>query len=166
LEEFRIRPFRESDAVRLFEIESQPEMVRYQDFEARTLESSLAYVQRAMTAEDSVVEFAIVDGLDTLIGRVGAAIDDEVAWLWYSVDPACQGRGIARRAIRELIERLPGSDLRIECDPRNIPSCRVAEALGFLIESEGTIIVKGVEVPSRVYSQTRSEVLHSRLAKD
>lgn len=130
-------------------------MVRYQDFEPRTRESSRAYVAGAIAGGQETprnyYEMAIADAEDRFIGRVGAALDEGVAWLWYAVDPECQGRGIAKRALTLLIPHLKSQILKIECDPRNLASCRVAEGLGFEIESEGTVEVKGQTAPSRVY---------------
>lgn len=153
--DIRLRPFRLEDADRLFEIESQPRMVEFQDFEARTRESSLDYIQRAIAAIDedprSWHEYAIADASDLLIGRVGSWIEEGTAWLWYAVDPARQGQGIARFALTQLLPLLPTATLKLECDPRNVPSCRVAEGLGFEMESESEIIVRSEPAPSRVY---------------
>ena len=154
-----IRPLRAADAARLYAIESQPEMVRYQDFEPRTPESARDYCERAIQAAVAMprtwFEFAVTQGSDELIARVGAAIDGDSAWLWYAVDPEYQGRGIAKATVNLLIEQLPVTTLRIECDPRNLASCRVAEGLGFGIESEGQLLVKGETAPSRVYNRSR-----------
>ena len=162
----RIRPLRASDAARLYAIESQPEMVRYQDFEARTAESARDYCQRAIEAALATprtwFEFAVTQESDELIARVGAGIDGDSAWLWYAVDPEYQGRGIAKAAVTLLIGQLPVTTLRIECDPRNLASCRVAEGLDFRIESEGEVLVNGEQAPSRVYSRSRIVQVHSR----
>ncbi len=131
-----LRAFEPSDAVRLFEIESQPEMVRYQEFEPRTMESAQLYVHSAIRDQgDSYVELAICDHQDAeFIGRVGAAIKGEAAWIWYVVDPEYQGRGFAKQSVSLFLRRLVELGIRaahIECDPRNVPSWTLAEALGF-----------------------------------
>ncbi len=155
----RIRPFRTADAARLYAIESQPEMVRYQDFEPRTAESARDYceraIQSALATPRTWFDLAVTQESDELIGRVGAAIDGDLACLWYAVDPEYQGKGVAKAAMSLLFEQLPVLTLRIECDPRNLASCRVAEGLGFSIESEGEVLVKGEQAPSRVYSRSR-----------
>jgi RimJ/RimL family protein N-acetyltransferase len=156
----RLRPFRPEDAQRLYEIESQSEMVRYQSFPPRTRENAAKYVKEAIEA-DSVkgIEYVIcLENGDGMIGRVGAAFEEHhglegpnTAWVWYMVDPLYQGHGIAKAAVRLLAQNLETHAIKIECDPANAASCRVAEGLGFVIEREGEINIEGITYLSRVY---------------
>ena len=155
-----LREFETADATRLFEIESLPEVVRYQDFEARTPESAERYVAGAISshADDprTYFDFAVCDKASgQMIGRVGGSIDLRKAWIWYVIDPACQGLGFGTEAVSQFVRRLPDVDsINIECDPRNVPSWKLAETLGFELVSEkasGTMI-KGEDCGSKVYT--------------
>lgn len=164
----RLRPFVPVDGERLFEIESRPEMVKYQSFPPRTRENAAQYVKEAMDSDPAKgIECAIcLADDDRMIGRVGAAFEahhglagENAAWIWYMLDPAYQGRGFAKQAVRLLAEHLEGRSLKIECDPANIPSWRVAEGLGFVLEHEGEIKIDGVTYPSRVYGLPPTVIL-------
>jgi RimJ/RimL family protein N-acetyltransferase len=152
-----LRPLVPGDAEALYAIESLPAMVEYQSFEARTRESATTYVTEAIAAATAVprtwYEYAItVPGHAAIVGRVGGSVTDGEAWVWYAVAPWVQGRGIGRAALAALLALLPaGTTVRLECDPGNVGSCRVAAACGFVVESEGEIEIGGVLLPSRVY---------------
>lgn len=154
-----LRDFLSTDSQRLFEIESQPEMVRYQEFEPRTLESSQKYVDEAIAGSllrpRTYFEYAVcLEPEGPMIGRVGGMVDGGDVWIWYVIDSAHQGKGFANAAVRLLLPLLPSKlSVRIECDPRNIPSCKLAETLGFRLVSESTsgTLIKGEDCGSRVY---------------
>lgn len=158
-----LRNFVPADAERLFEIEREPEMVRFQNFPARTLESAAAYVREDIeeASKDSPrwTEFAVcLKETHELIGRVGGSPDKEaptVIWIWYVIAGPHQGQGFAVEACRLLLSSLAGfSEVRIECDPANEASCRVAERLGFSLVSERaqSVTIEGRLCDSRVYA--------------
>ncbi len=153
-----IRQFREGDAARLSWLDSHPDVVRFQDYDARTAEDAQGYLHRyfkALVDEPGAwVEFAIVDDFDELIGRTGASVIGRTAFLWYVLHPDFHGRGIASSAVQELISHLVGVEtLEIECDPLNTASRRLALRLGFELVSEASsgYIVKGVDTGSCVF---------------
>ena len=154
-----LREFTEEDALALFAMESRPEMVKYQDFDARTIESSVDYVSSAIKASEADprdwVELAICQD-EIFIGRVGAAVEGSYSSLWYAVTPEHQGNGYASEAIEALIHILGVGSYEIECDPRNIASCRLAERIGFLLVSDiqSAVTVKGEVCGSRTYRLT------------
>ncbi len=156
-----LRDFQPQDALALHKIECQPEMVRYQDFEPRSLENATAYVEGAIKAinhpDRTYFEFAVCDSNNALLGRVGAVISEEAATVWFAIDPAHQGRGIATEAMRVLIEQLGHRRFLVECDPRNFASRRVAEKLGFELihEKQNCFEIKGELVGSRLYQLIR-----------
>ena len=156
----KLREFRPGDAERLYEIESQEEVVRYQDFGPRSHEESEDYVRQVIESSRerprTGYEYAITLDDDVFIGRVGALVCGGSAALWYVVDPGFQGRGYATAAIRELMDLLRKEGVRefkIECDPRNEPSWRLAERLGFelIFESDGGYVSKGVDCGTKLY---------------
>ncbi|KAJ7067545.1 acyl-CoA N-acyltransferase, partial [Mycena amicta] len=87
------------------------------------------------------------------------------AELWFSFMPSAQGKGYATEAVTALIEmlraerdakRVPNFDrFLIECDPRNTRSSKLAERVGFVMESctEKAFECKGEWVGSMVYTR-------------
>ena len=61
--------------------------------------------------------------------------DDQVATIAYSVFPGHRGRGLAPRAVRLAVDwafaDLGISEIRLEIDPGNLASVRVARKCGF-----------------------------------
>jgi RimJ/RimL family protein N-acetyltransferase len=135
---YHLRPFQLTDVDPLFEFEREPEMVRYQDFPARTRENAAEYVRSAMTDGGGYVERVITDD-GRFLGRVGAHVDPEgTASLWYSIPIPYQRRGLAMTGVGLLLEvlRTKGVErVRIECHPENVASMRIAEKLGLGLKS-------------------------------
>ncbi len=162
-ERLHMRELAPGDGARLFAIESKADMVRYQEFGPRTRENAEAYVREAIEAAHAQprtwYELAICfEG--KLIGRTGGAVtaeDPQAIWIWYVVDTTMQGKGIARAAVSALLELLRHEGLGralIDCDPRNEPSWRLAERLGFQLigESAELTLIKGEPCHSRTYA--------------
>lgn len=159
-----LREFAPGDGARLFAIESNPDMVRYQEFEPRSRENADTYVAEAIEAAAARprtwYELAICISGD-LIGRTGGGVaseDPREIWIWYVVDAALQGQGIASEAVSAFVELLQSEGFArvlIECDPRNEPSWRLAERLGFhlVAESVEPTIIKGEPCHSRTYAK-------------
>lgn len=159
-----LREFAPGDGARLFAIESNPDMVRYQEFGPRTLENAAAYVAEAIEAAAerprTWYELAIcLNGI--LVGRTGGGVDADAPgqiWIWYVVDAAQQGQGIASEAVSAFVDLLQAEGFErvlIECDPRNEPSWRLAERLGFhlVAESAEPTLIKGEPCHSRTYAR-------------
>jgi RimJ/RimL family protein N-acetyltransferase len=141
----RLRPYRDSDVDRMFQLYSDPLVMRYWSFPPWTHRAQAeAYVQRALNemaegrtlpwavatrADDRLVGTTTMFALDTLQGR---------AEIGYSLDPKLQGQGLASEALRlALVHAFDTLRLRrveADVDPRNIPSCRLLERLGFRLE--------------------------------
>lgn len=163
-ERLHLREFALSDGARLFAIESNPDMIRYQEFGPRTRESADAYVIEALEAAAARprtwYELAICQDGD-LIGRTGGGVASEnprEIWIWYVVDAALQGQGIASEAVTAFVDLLESEGFArvlIECDPRNEPSWRLAERLGFQLVAESTepTFIKGEPCQSRTYAK-------------
>lgn len=147
----------EDDYNHLYQLESIPEVVRYQTWEPRTREKAAEVVRGTVESQTanprSIVELAVftrqgVDSSQTtigneFIGRVGCKIlyqssgpsnDEPVkAELWASFFPFAQGKGYATEALGALIDVLRGigvKRLETECDPRNWGSRKLAGKLG------------------------------------
>jgi RimJ/RimL family protein N-acetyltransferase len=152
-----LREFTIDDVPELFALESLPEVVRYQDYPPRTPDEAEQVVREIVKGQTENprrhVELAVErDG--RFIGRVGAWVED-TASLWYAFMPAEQGKGYATEAMRSLIDTIDVDRFTIECDPRNEPSWRLAERLGFKREShtERAYESKGEWVGSFVYGR-------------
>ncbi|KAJ7646210.1 GNAT domain-containing protein [Mycena rosella] len=88
-----------------------------------------------------------VIGTGPFIGSVGGQIDigARTAELFYSFMPSARAQGYATEAVEALIGMLsseserrsvpPFDRLIIQCDPRNVRSSRLAERMGFVLES-------------------------------
>lgn len=134
---FHLRPFQLTDIDPLLEFEREPEMVRYQNFPARTRENATEYVRSAMTDGGGYVERVITDD-GRYLGRFGAHVDEErTASLWYSIPIPYQRQGLAIIGVGLLLELLKSQGverIRIECHPQNAGSMRIAEKLGLRLE--------------------------------
>jgi RimJ/RimL family protein N-acetyltransferase len=180
-----LREFNLKDIPALYALESIPEVARYQTWPPRTRADAKRVVGEIMAEAVEVprliVEQAVlitapqtqertpheVDGTGTFIGRVGGIVDSaaRTAEVWFSFLPSEQRRGYATEALRALIELLreaardgevpPFDRLIIECDPRNDRSSKLAERMGFALESctEKAFECKGEWVGSKVYTR-------------
>jgi RimJ/RimL family protein N-acetyltransferase len=133
-----LRELEEADAPACNAYESDPEVVRWQSHDVRTLDESRAYIRkvRAEQAESprNLYDLAVVLRASTqLIGRCGMAVEERQARLWYILGRAHWGHGYIPEAARALLD-FAFRDLRlhrvmVDTDPRNGPSIRVAEKL-------------------------------------
>ncbi|MET0458229.1 MAG: GNAT family N-acetyltransferase [Ilumatobacteraceae bacterium] len=141
-----LRPFTAADAEVFAAYRSDPDVARYQGWDAPfPLEAAHRFVATQSAIDGPVpgdwVQVAVtLDG--RLVGDVAVGLDDDglVATIGYSLATADQGRGLAREAVAAVVDRL-FEDLgvhRVEAtlDPANIASARLVEDLGF--EYEGT----------------------------
>lgn len=161
-----LREFEPADEKGMFELESNEENVRYQDYGPKTREQARQDVLNAMQESQhkrrQTIELAVVHE-GHFVGRLGAHITSPTATgvpriqLWYSFLVQSQGRGLATEALRAFIgalrERGGQCECEIECDPRNVGSWRMAERLGFEKYSlvERAYESKGEWVDSLVY---------------
>jgi len=141
----RLRKYRSGDAERLFQLYSDPRVMRYWSFPPWTeMAQAEAYVQRALDemAEGRVLPWAMAaHGDDRLIGTVTLFALDAMqgrAEIGYSLDPKLQNQGMASEALRlalcHAFDTLRMRRIEADVDPRNAPSCRLLERLGFRLE--------------------------------
>lgn len=162
----KIREFTTADTQSLYELESIPEVVRYQDWGPRTEEQAARVVENTVKAQTQsprhIVELAVVlKDDDTFIARIGGQINHETrrADLWFVFMPSAQGKGYATEAMENfipvLVEVFELKRCEIECDPRNTGSWRLAERLGFekVKEVDKAYESKGEWVGSKVYAK-------------
>lgn len=165
-ERLLLREFVPDDWAALHEFESDPQIVRFMTFEARTPEQAKAYVNDRMRDRDenprSTYDLVIATrGDDRLIGRCGLKVTDvpsRQAMLWYSLNPRQHGKGIAPEAARAIVT-FGFAELRLhriwaDLDPRNAASTRVVEKLGMRREAHlrENVLVKGEMCDSFIYA--------------
>jgi RimJ/RimL family protein N-acetyltransferase len=144
-ERLRLRAYRPGDAEAMFRLYSDPRVMRYWSFPPWTeLEQADAYIRRALgeMAEGRVLPWALASrGDDRLIGTTTLFAVDAVqgrAEIGYSLDPNLHGQGLASEALRlalgHAFDALRLRRVEADVDPRNTPSCRLLDRLGFRLE--------------------------------
>lgn len=135
----RLRPLRTDDAASLHALFSDPAVTRYWSFAAWTRPAQAqAFIELRQSLDPhSVQTFAIARrDSDELIGTLSLfLLAGNRAEIGYALKPAWQGRGLAAEALR-LAAAYAFDVLAVQCieadvDPRNRPSVRLLEGLGF-----------------------------------
>ena len=121
---------------------NDPEVARYQTFRART-RAEIAELIRAQAelvpgTPGSAFQYAVgLKADDELIGDVYFAVepDGRQAEIGYTLAAGAQGHGYATEAVRAVLafgfERAGLHRITAGADPRNLPSIRLLERLGF-----------------------------------
>jgi RimJ/RimL family protein N-acetyltransferase len=140
-----LRRFRKADAPVLAEYRSDPEVARYQSWDAPfpLLRAETAVANFIASDPDKAgwFQYAIERVTDrTLIGDVGVHLHDNLlqAEIGFTVATPYQRMGLGSEAVRAVLDRL----FRVqglhkvtgECDARNAPSAALMERLGFTRE--------------------------------
>ena len=141
----RLREVRADDAQGLYAVHSDAQVMRYWGYPAWTdiaqAHAKVADIAR-QRANEPILVWAVADrDSDALIGSIALFFINQVqgrAEIGYSLASAWQGRGLAREALLAVLAHaFEGMGLRrieADVDPRNSPSCRLAENLGFRAE--------------------------------
>ncbi|MFE9746092.1 GNAT family N-acetyltransferase [Saccharothrix saharensis] len=135
-----LRPFTAADAPVLAAYRSDPDVARYQGWEAPfTVAQAKEFVRDVATADPTApgwYQFAVEAG-GVLVGDVGVGLHENrmQADIGYTLATGHQGRGYAAEAVGRVLEYL--FEVRglhrvsAECDPRNVRSARLLTRLGF-----------------------------------
>jgi RimJ/RimL family protein N-acetyltransferase len=168
-----LRRFYAGDAARFAAYRSEPDVARYQSWEAPyPVERAEAFIGwlagRHPDEPGEWYQVAIAERAapEVLVGDCGfrARVEDPaVVDIGFTLSPAAQGRGLATEAIGELLRYLFEDRVKhkvcADCDTRNDGSWRLLERLGF--EREGTLRQSYREGP-----QWADEYLYGLLAQD
>jgi RimJ/RimL family protein N-acetyltransferase len=137
----RLRPLRMDDAPDVFEMFSDPRVTRFWSFPTWTdpAQAQAWLAERMGWGPPSVYGWAMADRADDrFIGTTALfALSGPThrAELGYSLMPRLQGQGLATEAVRLALDfgfdTLGLERVEADVDPRNEPSCRLAERLGF-----------------------------------
>ncbi|MGX5818905.1 GNAT family N-acetyltransferase [Chitinophaga lutea] len=141
-----LREMRDSDAQALFELRSDPEVMRYIPRPlAQTLDDITAFLTRidALASEQAAIVWALAEKTDEnlLIGYIGyVKIHKEHfrAEVGYSLAPRKQGQGIMHEALQAVIDfgfnTMQLHSIEGIIDPAHQASARVLERHGFVKE--------------------------------
>jgi len=169
-ERLQLRPVQESDAAALFTYRSDPEvnrlLTRFPDSE----DEVLAFIQEAsreFDQEDTWFQLVVARRADKqVVGDLGlhfmGPFNQQVE-LGYTFAKAEQGKGYAREAIAAVLNLLflvlQKHRVTASIDPRNEPSIRLVEHLGFRREAyhRESFYVQGEWLDDLVYAQLRWE---------
>ena len=165
-----LRPFTPADAEAIFELQSNPRVLRYWDappWKERARAQRFIAVCGQMEQEGSGARLAIERAADgRFIGWCALMQwnpDHRSATLGYCLDEASWGKGIATEATRALLQwafaTLNLNRVHAQTDTRNAASGRVLEKLGFVREGvlREDCIVDGDVSDSWVYGLLRRE---------
>ncbi|MEU4626758.1 GNAT family protein [Actinoplanes sp. NPDC023801] len=137
-----LRRFRASDAPVLAAYRSDPDVARYQSWDApfdrEKAETAVRNFAASSPDEAGHFQYAVeLTGERRLIGDVYVRLHDNLrqAEIGFTLDPAYQRRGFAFEAVSAVLDRL----FRVqglhrvtgECDARNTRSAALLERLGF-----------------------------------
>ncbi|WP_194283001.1 GNAT family N-acetyltransferase [Saccharothrix syringae] len=135
-----LRPFAEGDAPVFAAYRSDPDVARYQGWDAPfSLAQAEEFVREVAALdvdEPGWFQFAVEVGGE-LVGDVGVNLHPNrmQAEIGYTLAPAHQGRGYATEAVRRVLEHLFDERglyrVGAECDARNERSARLLTRLGF-----------------------------------
>ena len=178
-ERLRLRAYRANDAEAMFRLYSDPRVMRYWSFPPWTdLSQADAYLKRALgeMAEGRVLPWAIANrGDDRLVGTITLFALDPVqgrAEIGYSLDPKLQGQGVASEALRMALghafDALRLRRIEADTDPRNTPSIRLLERLGFRLEGllRARWRVAGEICDTALYGLLAPEFVREQRSKD
>ncbi|MFZ5440254.1 MAG: GNAT family N-acetyltransferase [Myxococcota bacterium] len=144
-----LRELRETDWEDALAVDGDPEVVRFQSYDALTPELARRNVAKSIAAAAAtprvLFELAVTRrGEDRYLGRVGVHVtrpEHREGTVWASLHRAEWHHGYAREAGRAVLtfafEELKLHRLAADCDPRNVASARLMEQLGF--RREGTL---------------------------
>ncbi|KOV85229.1 GNAT family N-acetyltransferase [Nocardia sp. NRRL S-836] len=133
-----LRPFRAEDARVLADYRSDPDVARYQGWEAPFPVEAAASVIAEMTdpAEPGWFQHA-VDFDGTVVGDVGVGLHENrmQAEIGFTLATAHQGHGYATEAVQRMLRHLFVERglhrVSAECDARNVRSAKLLRRLGF-----------------------------------
>jgi RimJ/RimL family protein N-acetyltransferase len=170
-ERLKLRNLEVSDAARIFEYRSHPDVARFQSWGTQSAEAIEFYIRDLSATEPGRPGSWYQIGI-TLLSR-GELIGDcgfhllesepHQAEIGVALAPECQGRGYASEALRALLnyllltlakDRVFGS-----VDPRNVRSIRLLERVGMRKESESnkSLWFKGELVDDTIFAITARE---------
>lgn len=142
-----VRRFEPSDAEALAAYRSDPDIARYQDWDAFSLEDAYALISKPFGNEGEWSQLAVVRAADgTLLGDIGIHLENGRAEIGFTFAPAHQGQGYATEAVTGVFEWMRGKgikEVRAIIDARNTSAIALARRLGMRLERTAIAEFKG-----------------------
>ena len=140
-----LRALESRDEPALFEIHSDPDVMRYWSSPPWSDPAqAAAMLERDAASAGSHYRWGVADPDDRVVGTVSLFRDDEQSRrmeLGYVLGRPAQGRGWATEAVGLALDHAFGGiglhRVEADTDPRNVRSCALLERLGFV--REGTL---------------------------
>ena len=129
-----LRDVLESDLPVFFEHQSDPEATAMADFPARDREAFDAHWERVLADPALVKKTIVFEG--RVAGNIGSWVQDGRRLVGYWVGKEFWGKGLATRALAELIDELDTRPLYAYVAKTNAASIRVLEKCGFARSDE------------------------------
>lgn len=131
-----LRDVVEADIAVFFEHQRDAEANRMAAFPARDEEAFIAHWQRLL-ADDALIKKTIVcDG--EVAGNIGCFDGDGMHFVGYWIGREFWGKGLATRALAELLDEVTVRPLHAHVAAHNVGSIRVLEKCGFVEVSRAT----------------------------
>jgi RimJ/RimL family protein N-acetyltransferase len=129
-----LRDVLESDLPVFFEHQRDPEATRMADFPARDREAFDAHWERVLGDESNVVKTIVFEG--QVAGNIGSWEQDGRRLVGYWLGKEFWGKGLATKALAELVDELGRRPLYAYVAKTNVGSIRVLEKCGFVRSDE------------------------------
>jgi [ribosomal protein S5]-alanine N-acetyltransferase len=152
--DFCVRNISSNDAEAYFEIYSNPQVAKYDDFAPITRADLVVDMARIAlyNSQSAYRELAVVSLADNkMIGVITLDTKRKYCYIGYHFNPTYHGRGFAYRSVAALLESMSLNDrnkLRLLTHPDNISSISLAKKIGFVFVKQR--FIKGV--PESVYA--------------
>lgn len=131
MSEVELRDIRIEDLETLYEQQLDPEALRMAAFPSRNREAFFEHWRTKVLGDDSAVKQAVV-AEGRLAGYVSSFNSHGLRMVGYWLGREFWGRGIATRALAELLRRFPERPLHAHVARQNPASLRVLEKCGFV----------------------------------
>lgn len=148
----RLRAFAERDLPEFARYRALPEVARYQSWDHYTLEDArrlhAAQLGTVFGAPGRWHQVAIADkASDALIGDCALHFleSDEELEIGFTLAPERQGKGLAREAVRLLLDHMQRQRIVAVTDAENMAAQKLLLALGFRKVAEREVLFKGKE---------------------
>jgi RimJ/RimL family protein N-acetyltransferase len=127
-----LRPVEPEDVEVFYRHQDDPVATAMAAFPARDRDAHAAHWRRLMADDALLVRTIVDDGV--VVGHVGSWVDDDgERQVTYWIGREHWGRGLATRALAELVGRLPDRPLHARVAEHNVASLRVLAKCGFSV---------------------------------
>lgn len=142
---FELREVTSDDLPTLFEHQLDPEAARMAAFPARDRDAFTAHWARILADDTVVIRAIVADG--ALAGNVVSWVHGDERLVGYVIGRSFWGRGIATRALAELLTLIPERPLHARVAKHNVASLRVLEKCGFIVSGRDVVSLgNGVDI--------------------